>query len=105
MAIESRYDWSSSPSDAQSWIKPWMVIALILSAGVHVGLYIWFQQVIMPGEQSPTRSAIESLKDLKVQKVINEEIKGREPESTDDADKAAISKTNSQDIIQQVEDP
>ena len=105
MAIESRYDWSSSPSDAQSWIKPWMVIALILSAGVHVGLYIWFQQVVMPGEQSPTRSAIESLKDLKVQKVINEEIKGREPESTDEADKAAISQTNPQDIIQQVEDP
>lgn len=105
MAIESRYDWNSSPPGAQSWIRPWMVIALILSASVHAGLYIWFQKVVMPREQSPTRAAIESLKDLKVQKVINEEIKGREPESTDEADKAAIAQTNPQDIIQQVEDP
>ena len=105
MAIESRYDWNSSPPGAQSWIRPWMVIALILSGIVHAGLYIWFQQVVVPREQSPTRAAIESLKDFKVQKVINEEMKGREPESTDEADKAAITQVKSQDIIQQVEDP
>ena len=69
MAIESRYDWNSAPPGAQSWIKPWMVIALILSGIVHAGLYIWFQQVVVPREQSPTLSAIESLKDLNVQKL------------------------------------
>jgi outer membrane protein OmpA-like peptidoglycan-associated protein len=105
MAVESRYDWNASPSGAQSWIRPWMVIALVLSASVHAGLYFWFQKVVVPSEQSPTRSAIESLKDLKVQQVINEEIKGNEPESTDEADKAAISRVHSRDIIQQAEDP
>ncbi|MCP4848444.1 MAG: OmpA family protein [Verrucomicrobiaceae bacterium] len=105
MAIESRYDWNTVPPATQSWIKPWMVIALILSGAVHAGLYIWFQQVVVPREQSPTRAAIENLKDLKVQKVINEELKAKEPESTDATDKAAITQVKSQDIIQQVEDP
>ena len=82
MALESHYDWNSAPPGARSWIKPWMVIALILSGGVHAGLYVWFQQVVVPREASPTRSAIESLKDLKVQQVINESAKPREPEST-----------------------
>ena len=75
MALESRYDWNSAPPGARSWIKPWMIVALILSGGVHAGLYIWFQQVVVPREESPTRSAIESLKDLRVQLVINESTK------------------------------
>ena len=104
MALESRYDWNSAPPGARSWIKPWMVIALILSGGVHAGLYVWFQQVVVPREASPTRSAIESLKDLKVQQVINESAKPREPESTDEADKTAITEIKSKDIIKQVEE-
>ena len=105
MAVKSRYDWNAAPSGAQSWIRPWMVIALVLSASVHAGLYFWFQKVVVPREQSPTRSAIENLKDLKVQQVINEKIRGHEPKSTDEADKDAITQVNSRDIIQQAEDP
>lgn len=105
MTRESRYDWNSAPAGARSWIKPWMVVALILSGGVHAGLYVWFQQVVVPREESPTRSAIESLKDLKIQQVINESAKSHEPESTDAADKAAITEIQSKDIIKQVEDP
>ena len=78
MAVKSRYDWNATPSSAQSLIRPWMVIALVLSASVHAGLYFWFQKVVVPREQSPTRSAIENLKDLKVQQVINEKIQGDE---------------------------
>ncbi len=80
-----------------------MVVALLLSAGVHGGLYILFQRVVVPQEDAPTRSAIESLKDIKVRGVIKDAPKPEEAPSPDAADKEAI--IEARDIVKRVEDP
>ena len=103
MDLDSSYDWHPGSGGGSSWIKPWMAVALILSAAVHGGLYFWFQQVVVPQDAAPTRSAIESLKDLKVQGVVEDKPKPDEAESTDAADKEAI--MSAQDIVQPPVDP
>ena len=75
MAIQSNYDWEPAPAGGASWIKPLMILAVIISFGLHFGLYSWFQKIVIPAEEAPTRSAIESLKEFKIRGVINEEAK------------------------------
>ena len=75
MAIQSNYDWEPAPAGGASWIKPLMILAVIISFGLHFGLYSWFQKIVIPAEEAPTRSAIESLKEFKIRGVINEESK------------------------------
>ena len=105
MAIQSNYDWEPAPAGGASWIKPLMILAVIISFGLHFGLYSWFQKIVIPAEEAPTRSAIESLKEFKIRGVINEESKKEEPISLDDAEKAALNEVNAQDLLKQVEDP
>ena len=105
MAIQSNYDWEPAPAGGASWIKPLMILAVIISFGLHLGLYTWFKKIVIPAEEAPTRSAIESLKEFKIRGVINEESKKEEPISLDDAEKAALNEVNAQDLLKQVEDP
>jgi len=103
MSIDSSYDWHAAPAGGSSWVKPWMVVALILSTAVHGGLYYWFQTTTVAQEDAPTRDAILRNKDLKVQGVLEEVKKPDEPKSTDAEDQAAL--MAAQDIVQPPADP
>lgn len=105
MAIQSNYDWEPAPAGGASWIKPLMIIAVIFSFGLHLGLYTWFQKIVIPADEAPTRSAIENLKEFKIRGVISEEPEKKEPMSLDEAEKANLNNVNAQDLLKQVEDP
>ena len=87
MAIQSNYDWEPAHTGGASWIKPLMILAVIFSFGLHFGLYTWFEKIVIPAEEAPTKSAIESLKDIKVRGMIDETPKEEEPASLDEAEK------------------
>lgn len=102
MDLDSGYDWHTGPAGGKSWIRPWMAVALVLSAAVHAGLYLWFQNVVVPQDLAPTRAAIESLKDIKVQGVIEDAPKPEEAPSADAAELEAIA---AREIVQPLVDP
>ena len=103
MALESNYDWHPASAGGSSWFKPWMAVAIILSTAVHAGLYLWFGEQRIAQDAAPTRGAIETLKDFKVQGVIDDPLTPKETPSKDSEDLAAIA--TPQDIVQQTPDP
>ncbi len=105
MAIQSNYDWEPAHTGGASWIKPLMILAVIFSFGLHFGLYTWFEKIVIPAEEAPTRSALESLKDIRVRGMINETPKEEELASPDDTEKNLLNEINTQDLLKQVEDP
>ena len=105
MAVQSNYDWEPAHAGGASWIKSLMVMAIIFSFGLHFGLYAWFEKIVIPADEAPTKSAIESLKDIRVRGMINEEPKAEEPASQDDTEKNLLNEINTQELLKQTEDP
>jgi outer membrane protein OmpA-like peptidoglycan-associated protein len=90
MDLDSSYDWHPGAAGGSTWFKPWMIVAIVLSGAVHGGLYYWFRQTEVPREAAPTRAAIETLKDIKVQGVLNTPLETPETASPDTADLADL---------------
>jgi len=105
MAIQSNYDWEPAHGGGISWIKPLMVLAVIFSFGLHFGLYTWFEKIVIPADEAPTKSAIESLKDIKVRGMIDETPEKEEPASQDETQKNLLNEINTQELLKQAEDP
>ena len=105
MAIQFNYDWEPAHAGRTSWIKPLMIMAVIFSFGLHFGLYTWFEKIVIPADEAPTKSAIESLKDFRVRGMIDETPKEEEPASQDETQKNLLNEINTQELLKQTEDP
>lgn len=104
MAMDSSYDWHTGSAAGTSWLKPWMVLALVLSAGVHGCLYYWFTQHEVPSQDAPTREAIETTKNFKLDQVaLDIPDPASEMKSSDAADKANLTKADIQPFVKETD--